>query len=399
MRPAMKLSYVLYVLGLIGVLLFAANCDCDRDPVDPQHYWVVCQDDGSGNNVPVLTNGRDVRYSGQLFDPTQYRCPNTGNSPIWKGSSAPYNINGQPKTNARVNPKALGPGQGAYLPALQLDLPFFAQRSGTEATALNCDPSQPDIFQVNHDLASVDRISTCPFKFVASVPVVTRPLQVAVTPDGKTVLVTSFDNALNFIDPATNKVTFTLSTGDLNPNGLAITPDGQFAYFTNFVATASSISKVDLASRSIVQTFAALSSYPQNLTLSPDGAQLWVTYPFSNYVQVIDTFTNTQVAVFTIQAPRDIAFNSKGTKAYIAVAGNPDNATMGVVQEVNTNTFTLGPTYNVGRGPNDIAVLYGDQFVVTSNYEGKSISKIDTITGVVQTTPLNGRVSGLSMVY
>ncbi|HEX6896107.1 MAG TPA: hypothetical protein VF146_12595, partial [Bryobacteraceae bacterium] len=105
------------------------------------------------------------------------------------------------------------------------------------------------------------------------------------------------------------------------------------------------------------------------------------------------------VAVFTIQAPRDIAFNSKGTKAYIAVAGNPDNATMGVVQEVNTNTFTLGPTYNVGRGPNDIAVLYGDQFVVTSNYEGKSISKIDTITGVVQTTPLNGRVSGLSMVY
>ena len=50
-------------------------------------------------------------------------------------------------------------------------------------------------------------------------------------------------------------------------------------------------------------------------------------------------------------------------------------------------------------GPNDVAVLYGDQFVVTSNYEGKSISKIDTITGMVQTTPLNGQVSGLSMVY
>jgi DNA-binding beta-propeller fold protein YncE len=399
----MKPSYVLYVLGLIGVLLFTANCDCDDD-VDPQHYWVVCEKQSDGSNIPVLTNGSSYHYNGQNFNPNQYRCPNTGNSPIWKSSTATYNTAPSSTQHSNISgfkPKALGPGQGAYLPAPILSLPFSAQRSGSESTTLNCDPSQPDIFQVNHDNASVNRIGTCPFQFKATIPVATRPLQIAITPDGSTMLVTSFDNAVNFINPATNQVTFTLNTGTINPNGLAITPDGAFAYITNFVtgAEGASISKIDLSSQTIVQTIPAFGSYPQNLILSPDGAQLYVTYPYENVVQILDTLTNLPVAAISVPAPRDIAFNSKGTKAYIAEAGNPDSATMGVVQLFDTNTFQLGTTYQVGLGPNDIAVLYGDRYVVTSNYEGQSTSMIDTITGAVQTTAATGPISGLAIVY
>ncbi|HLG99893.1 MAG TPA: YncE family protein [Bryobacteraceae bacterium] len=415
----MKPSYVLYVFGLIGVLLFAANCSCESDVTDLLHFWIFgtfdLQSGNSGGSypslqgsyqgtrsttraqsmpcIPVLTNGNDVKPSTKGFDLTQFACPSAGTgAPIWIQSSAAYTTNGQPKP--------LGPGQGAYVPALELALPFPAQRAGSESTTINCILSQPDVFQVNNDNATVNRIGTCPFQAKATIPVAGHPLQIAFTPDGKTMLVTSLDNAVNFINPSTNTVTFTLSTGSMHPNGLAITPDGAFAYFTNFVSTSdTSISKIDLTTHAIVQTIPALAPYAQNVVLSPDGAQLWVTYPYSNSVQVLDTLTNAQIAVFSIQGPRGIAFNSKGTKAYIAEAGNPENATMSLVQEVDINTFTPGPSYKVGLGPNDVAVLYGDQFVVTSNFEGNSFSKINTVTGAVQTTLTSAQVSGLAIVY
>src|SRR5437879_6471912 len=102
----------------------------------------------------------------------------------------------------------------------------------------------------------------------------------------------------------------------------------------------------------------------------------------------------TESAAFSIPGPRGVAFNSKGTKAYIASA----SGSQGALIEVNTNTFQVANRYSVGMGPNDVAVLYGDQFVVTTNYEGNSISKLDTVTGTVETTALNGFGSGLSIV-
>lgn len=399
----MKASYVHYVLGLIAVLLFTANCDCQKDPVDPQHYWVVCNDLAAGlthvtgtGGTPALTNGKDVQLSGQLFDPTQYSCPDTGGSPIWIGSGKPVYRTSPIKTSGlSLQPRALGPGGGAYLPPPLLDLPFPAQRQSSENTSLMCDPSQPDVLQVNHDKASVNRLATCPFAPVATIRVATRPLQIAITPDGITALVTSFDNAVNFIDLRTNTVVFTLATPTINPNGIAITPDGAFAYITSFTVVDPVIAKVDLTSRSVVATLPAR-AYPQNAILSPDGAMLLITYPFGNIVDLIDTQTFSNSIAFAIDGPRGIAFNSKGTKAYIASAGNASAS--GKIIELNTNTFQIANTYTVGVGPNDVAVLYGDQFVVTTNYEGNSVSKIDTVTGTVQTTTLTGQPSGLSIV-
>lgn len=404
----MRLSDVLYVLGLIAVLLFAANCTCQQ--TFTKHTWVVCEKGPNGNSPSEFSAyGEDPPNSTPLppiaFNAADWTCPNTTGSPIWAKSLVtipppPSPLAPPPEPDRRLGAKATNAGSAAYLPQPILDLPFPAQGPASQSSPNNCSPSQPDVLQVNHDNASVNRITPCPGSLVATIPVVTHPLQIAITPDGLTALVTSYDNAVNFINLSSNQVTFTLNTGSINPNGLAITPDGAFAYITNFrpTAAASSIAKIDLSSRTIVQTMPALSAYPQNLVLSPDGSQLYITYPYGNLVQIIDTLTNSQAAAFSVPAPRGIAFNSKGTKAYIAEAGNPDNATMGAVQEFDTNMFQLGATYQVGLGPNDIAVLYGDQFVITTNYEGQSVSKIDTVSGTVQTTPANGQVSGLSIV-
>jgi DNA-binding beta-propeller fold protein YncE len=209
-------------------------------------------------------------------------------------------------------------------------------------------------------------------------------------------LVTSFDNAVTFIDLRSNTVIFKLSTPfDFFPNGIAITPDGAFAYVTNFIPGAASIAKIDLATRTIVTIFPARGAFPQNVFITPDGAQLYVTYPFGAVVSIIDLLTNTEAFALSVDTPRGIAFNSQGTKAYIASAGG----STGTVIELNTDTFAIANRYTVGMGPNDVAVLYGDLFVAVTNYEGRSLSKIDTVSGTVQTMPVNGQASGLSIVY
>jgi hypothetical protein len=91
------------------------------------------------------------------------------------------------------------------------------------------------VIQTVHTQALVTRISTCAFQIKTSIPVVSRPLQIAITPDGLTTLVTSFDNAVNFIDLTTNQVRFTLMTDPtINPHGIAILPDRSRAYITSF---------------------------------------------------------------------------------------------------------------------------------------------------------------------
>jgi len=406
-----RLKDVVYVLSLIGVLLFAANCECEDAAT--QHTFVVCKKNSSGVNTPSEVtstgdgppNSTRIEYSGGVsFNAADWSCPDTTGSPIWIKSQATVPIT-QPVTPVEPpdgmlrRPRATSAGTVGYLPQALLNLPFPALGSANPQPFLACSASQPNVIQVNHDNASVNRISTCPFALVATIPVTSNPLQIEITPDGTTALVTSYNNAVNFINLATNQVTYTLSTGpNIFPNGIAITPDGQNFYITNFLPSGASLLEYNLTTHQQIFSMSA-PTYPQNLVLSPDGAQLFVTFPYANQVWVLDTLTNTLVYTISVQAPRGIAFNSRGTKAYIASTDNPDlSVNPGFVKEFDTGTFQVTNTYNVDVGPNDVAVLYFDQFVMTTNYEGKSVSRINLLTGTVQTFPAGGQLSGLAIV-
>jgi YVTN family beta-propeller protein len=400
-RLPRRLIDVLYVLGLIGVLLFAANCTCDSFT---QKTWVVCKNGsaeavtGYGDNAPP----HSYAIGTYRFTQSEWDCPNTNGSPVWNKSEAtvpPVVVTPPtpPVDDMLRRPRASGGGTVGYLLQPFLNLPFPVVGPATQ-TDPACSSTQPNVLQVNHDLALVNRITTCPPAPVASIPVARNPLQIEITPDGTTALVTSYYNAVNYINLATNQVTYTLSTGpNIFPNGIAITPDGQNFYITNFLPSGASLLEYNLTTHQQIFSMPA-PTYPQNLFLSPDGAQLFVTFPYANQVWVLDTLTNTVVFTMPVQAPRGIAFNSKGTKAYIAIAGNADNATAGAVEEFDTTTFQVTNMYNVGLGPNDVAVLYSDQYVVTTNYEGQSISRIILSTGAVQTVSMGAQVSGLAIV-
>jgi YVTN family beta-propeller protein len=285
------------------------------------------------------------------------------------------------------------PPSVAYLPPTLRELPFMPP---APAPMAQCDPSMPDVFQTVHTNAQVTRISTCPFQIKAQIPVVTRPLQIQITPDGSTALVTSFDHAVNFIDVASNRVTFTLTTQpSVTPNGLAIAPDGSKAYITGYSMNNSVVQVIDLKTRAVTATFPTTIPWAQSATLTPDGSQLWVnTDNLDSGVDVFDTLTNTLVTTLNIVDPTDIAFNSTGTVAYITSSGT----TPGTVYAINTATFQTITTYTVGPSPADIAMSYGDQFLVVNNGDG-TVTVIDLRQKKISSVKIGSTaVSGIAFV-
>jgi YVTN family beta-propeller protein len=291
-----------------------------------------------------------------------------------------------------VKPRAAGSGI-AYLPQQFRDLPFVPPVPSSATPG--CDSSFPDVFRTVHTNALVTRISTCPFQIKATIPVVTRPLQVAITPDGSTALVTSFDNAVNFINLSTNKVSFTLNTDpSINPDGIAISSDGTRAYVTSFNTDNPVVMVIDLTSNTLITTIKTI-PYAQGVTLTPDGAQLWITSPLGASTDVIDTLSNTEIINIGVPQSTGIAFNSTGTRAYIT----SQVSAPGTVVVVDTATFKVLNTYTVGSGPTDIAMSYGDQFLVVNNFGDGTTSVIDLIKNAVVTANVGASPSGIAFVH
>lgn len=390
---------VLVCSGAMGCPIIQA-IECGKTKQDRfPGFWVSCVE----NHAVLMAYEGDIARIVSIttqgnFNPADYDCSHPF-SPAYKNSSKPlFKTSGTfgPASGANSGhapqaiQRAAAASSIAYLRPLLRDLPFLPPVPAAATT--QCDPSLPDIFQTIHTNAQVTRFSMCPPQIKARIPVTSRPLQMDITPDGSTALVTSFDNAVTFIDLATNKVVFTLQTAsDVNPNGLAISPDGKTAYIISYSRFNPVVQQIDIATRKITATFSTTFPWPQSVTFSPDGSQIWVnTDNLDAGVNVFDTLTNTLVASLNISAPGDIAFNSKGTVAYIT--------TPGFVRAMDTATFQTIKIYPVGISPADIAMSYGDQFLVVNNSDG-TISVIDLVTQKVSSVQIgSGPVSGIAFV-
>jgi DNA-binding beta-propeller fold protein YncE len=373
------------------------SCDCDKTKEDNfPGFWITC----IGNKPTMMTYNGDnplviTSDPSGSFDPKQWDCSTPGSPPQPK-PGAPALKTGTPSGPGGFarKPHATPSGAAAYLPQQLRDLPFLPNVPPSANSV--CDASFPDVFQTVHTQALVTRISTCPFSIKTTIPVVTRPLQVVMTPDGSTALVTSFDNAVNFIDLATNTVTYTLRTDpSFNPDGLAISPDGTRAYITSF-NTNGGLDVIDLASRTIIATLAT-NAYPQGVAITPDGSQLWVTYPLGASVDIFDTLSNTHVTGLNVGETTDIAFNSTGTRAYITSQAT----TPGSVVVVDTSSYQILNTYTVGLGPTNISMSYADRFLVVNNNLEGSITVVDLTKSAVVTTKVgaNSAPAGISWVH
>src|SRR5262249_11218417 len=195
--------------------------------------------------------------------------------------------------------------------------------------------------------------------------------QIAATPDGATLLVTCYNNAIAFIDAASDRVVHTLSADLFFPNGIAISPDGSRAYVTNYFAgnPAPSLLVIDVVRRTILDTIPLPAGFPGVVVLTPDGSRAWVNYYQANFLDMVDTLTVAAIARidFGEVTQNGMAFNPTGTKAFVATGSSH-------LAVVDTATLQVVTKITVSDVPLDVAVSPDGALVLVGSYSTGAIS-------------------------
>lgn len=291
----------------------------------------------------------------------------------------------------------LTPGTAAFTPTVpyrSFPLPRLFPSSASPA-GVSCEGSvSPSGFIVFHLDGNVVRTNMCTGDILATISVTSNPLQVQVTPDGKWAIVTSYDNAINFIDTSTNKVANVIHTDlDTFPSGLAISSDGSFALVTSYIDDNPALLVMDLPTQAITRRIRLDRQYPQSVFLSPDGTLAWVTYPFDNVVEVIDVMTGAVDRSIPVQEPIDVAFSPNSSVAYIS------SRAPGSVAVVNTTTYSQIKNIATAFGSSDLSLSPDGGFLTVNNFDDNSISVIDTSSlALVNTRPVGAQPVGTTLV-
>lgn len=199
------------------------------------------------------------------------------------------------------------------------------------------------------DHSYVYRIDTATLSIDDVIEVGAVPKYVAVSPDGRWVLVTnwcSYD--LSVIDAARGEEVRRVDLGAY-PRGIAVDPASTTAYVA--VMGSTHIAVVDLDDFSVMK-IDGVGQGPRDLRMSPDGRFLYATLNAEGTVAKIHRRTGeVRATARTGQAPRSLAISGDGTALY-AVNYHSDTVTkirtrdMAVVQTVATNDKPIGITYD-----------------------------------------------------
>lgn len=172
--------------------------------------------------------------------------------------------------------------------------------------------------------------------------------------------------------------------GFSNPQGVAISPGGSFAYITNQFG--NDVKVIDIATNSIVQTISSTlfssgsyASHPGGVAFSPNGAYAYVSNHNGNVV-IINTSSNSVTGdiPFGFNNPIGIAFYPDGAYTYIANSGSSN------IVIVNTSTNTITSSINMGiSSPTGIALSPDGKYLYVANSGTDNVIIINTTTDSV----------------
>lgn len=140
------------------------------------------------------------------------------------------------------------------------------------------------------------------------------PFTLALTPDGRFLYVTNYGNPLyparsdnntvTVFDTATNTVVKVIPVGPAgsSPSGIAITPNGKYAYVTNY-EDRGTVSVIDVAAGAMIQTL-NVGKLPSQVAIDPAGTYAYVTNFGDNTVSVIQIPQQGQARPSPTQLPR-----------------------------------------------------------------------------------------------
>jgi YVTN family beta-propeller protein len=132
------------------------------------------------------------------------------------------------------------------------------------------------------------------------------PFAIAITPDGKYAYVTNFGSnnfspvgtTVSVVDLNSNTIVDTILTG-IQPSGIAITPNGSYAYFSNYstlyngagftdlTASQGTVEIIDIKNNKVISPIIGVGLSPSDVAISPNGQFAYVSNYTSNTVSVI----------------------------------------------------------------------------------------------------------------
>ncbi len=234
---------------------------------------------------------------------------------------------------------------------------------------------------VPNNIGSISVIDTFTNAIVDTIPI-SRVRGLAVTPDGSELWGANInDDTISVIDTETNVITNVIP-GGIEPNFVAIHPDGSTAYVSN---QAGGVTVVDVATKTVTTTV-ALGGTPIGLSVSPDGSEVWVARFVADRVSVISTATNTVTNNINAgNGPSNPIFHPDGSTVYVPNLSDSNVAVVDAVTKAVTNTI---PTSGVNPLGGDIEPDGSAVYVcVTGN---NSVDVIDTTSETVVDTILSG---------
>lgn len=249
-----------------------------------------------------------------------------------------------------------------------------------EAGSLSADGSRLYVAVIGRDLAGVTVIDTASdneLDFIA------LPLAMAtqVSPDGKTLYVSTLQSELVAVDLSTKKVTHSVSTG-IFPAQLEISNDGAKAYAVNLAS--NSVTVVDLVTFKHIKTI-TVGLLPLTARKNPSGSQLWVANVNGNSVSVIDIASDTVVR--TIRTPHGVTtvgFTPDGKRVYFAEASGPHVLDLLNIVLQGVSTLASSVTAQVG---------------LVLNYPGQvQVYSAATYQPIGQPFPVDEEVDGIIFV-
>ncbi|MBA3238138.1 MAG: YncE family protein [Parachlamydiaceae bacterium] len=194
----------------------------------------------------------------------------------------------------------------------------------------------------------------------ACASVASAPLGIAITPNGLYAYVTCRSNlqfnSVSVIETTNNTLLTTIGVGnDQGPYGIAITTDGLYTYVANY--DGNSVSVINTTSNAIIATVNYLcdkihGSSPQCIAITPNGLYVYVTCTDDGSVSVIETTNNTVLTRIDVGSglSRGIAITPDGLYAYVIINANSvvRNSNT-VVSVINTTSNAVISTINFGR--------------------------------------------------
>ncbi len=206
-----------------------------------------------------------------------------------------------------------------------------------------------------------------------------NPQAIAITPDGAFADEVNYGSpgTMNVISTATNTTVNTISIG-YYPTGIAINPQGTLAYVP--IYSPGEVKVVGIASNSIVNTI-AVGSIPYAPAFNPAGTLAYVPNSGGGTISVIDVASNSVINTITVGGtPIYVVFNPAGTLAYVAQStGTSSVNVIDVASNSVINTISVGTNFD----PQSLAITPDGKTLYIGESEDSAINIFNTSTNTV----------------